>query len=309
MGAFVVWLAGRYEEMQERSHRRVLEIRSQGQGGAGHARTPAAVAELQNGMEIFLEFAAVVGAIGGAEKEELEGRNGRALGELAGWQAKYQAARDPALRFVALLQAALAGGTAHVADRQGQVPAEAAAWGWQRPKTGRKWVSQGTRIGWVAGNDLYLDPLASYQTAQALAGAERIPVSEQALRHQLRKCGFLAGLDTGRGMLQVRRTLAGRPRQVLHLRASDWRVVTRVSGRRSHRWATQRKRRHLSDLSDVPPLGSPSARIAVVCAVRTGDHQRAHAGQAVGGTAQGQVDGLDIRCSGMTRTPAAAVCW
>ena len=224
MGAFVVWLAGRYEEMQERSHRRVLEISSQGQGGAGHARTPAAVAELQNGMEIFLEFAAVVGAIGGAEKEELEGRNGRALGELAGWQAKYQAARDPALRFVALLQAALAGGTAHVADRQGQVPAEAAAWGWQRPKTGRKWVSQGTRIGWVAGNDLYLDPLASYQTAQALAGAERIPVSEQALRHQLRKCGFLASLDTGRGMLQVRRTLAGRPRQVLHLRASDWRA-------------------------------------------------------------------------------------
>src|ERR1039457_1501290 len=69
------------------------------------------------------------------------------------------------------------------------------------------------------------------------------------------------------------------------------RVVTRVSGRRSHRWATQRKRRHLSDLSDVPPVGSPSARIAVVCAVRTGDHQRAHAGQAVGGTAQGQVDG------------------
>src|ERR1022692_1088559 len=280
MGAFVVWLAGRYEEMQERSHRRVLEIRSQGHGGAGHARTPAAVAELQSGMEIFLEFAAAVGAIGGAEKEELEGRNGRALGELAGRQAKYQAARDPALRFMALLQAALAGGTAHVADRQGKVPAEAAAWGWQRSKTGRKWVSQGTRIGWVAGNDLYLDPLASYQTAQALAGAERIPVSEQALRHQLRKCGFLASLDTGRGhahrlgggerlipgsagelpddqalagaeripvseqalrhqlrkcgflasldtgrgMLQVRRTLAGRPRQVLHLRASDWRA-------------------------------------------------------------------------------------
>src|ERR1017187_3127278 len=57
----------------------------------------------RSGMEIFLEFAAAVGAIGGAEKEELEGRNGRALGELAGRQAKYQAARDPALRFMALL--------------------------------------------------------------------------------------------------------------------------------------------------------------------------------------------------------------
>ena len=169
MGAFVVWLAGRYEEMQERSHRRVLEIRSQGQGGAGHARTPAAVAELQNGMEIFLEFAAVVGAIGGAEKEELEGRNGRALGELAGWQAKYQAARDPALRFVALLQAALAGGTA-CGRPAGPSAGRGGSLGWQRPKTGRKWVSQGTRIGWVAGNDLYLDPLASYQTTRRWLG-------------------------------------------------------------------------------------------------------------------------------------------
>jgi hypothetical protein len=174
-------------------------------------------------MEIFLEFAEALGAVGRAEKEELEGRCGRALGELAGRQAKYQAARDPAVRFVALLQAALAGGQAHVADRQGKVPAEAVAWGWQRPKSGRRWVSQGTRIGWVAGNDLYLDPLASYQTAQALAGEERLPVSEQALRHQLRQCGLLASMDAGRGMLQVRRTLAGRPRQVLHLRASDLR--------------------------------------------------------------------------------------
>jgi hypothetical protein len=149
MGAFVVWLAGRYEEMQERSHRRVLEIRSQGQGGAGHARTPAAVAELQNGMEIFLEFAAVVGAIGGAEKEELEGRNGRALGELAGRQAKYQAARDPALRFVALLQAALAGGTAHVADRQGQVPAEAAAWDGSAPRPAENGCRRArASVGW-----------------------------------------------------------------------------------------------------------------------------------------------------------------
>jgi hypothetical protein len=209
--------------MQERLQRRVLEIRSQGQGGAGHARTPAAMAELQSGMEIFLEFAEAVGAVSRAEKEELQGRCGRALDELAGRQAKYQAARDPAVRFVALLQAALAGGQAHVADRQGKVPAEAAAWGWQRAKSGRRWVSQGTRIGWVAGNDLYLDPLASYQTAQALAGEERLPVSEQALRHQLRQCGLLASMDAGREMLQVRRTSAGRPRQVLHLRASDLR--------------------------------------------------------------------------------------
>jgi hypothetical protein len=224
MGAYVVWLAGRYEEMQVRLHRRVLEIRSQSQGGAGHARTPAAVAELQSGMEIFLEFALAAGAIDGAEKEELEGRSGRALGEMAGRQAKYQTARDPALRFVALLQAALAGGQEHVADRQGKAPAEAAAWGWQPSQSGRRWAAHGTCIGWVVENDLYLDPLTSYQTVQSLAGVERMPVSEQGLRQQLRKCGLLVSMDAGRGMLQVRRTLAGRPRQVLHLRASDLRA-------------------------------------------------------------------------------------
>lgn len=223
MGAFVAWLAGHYEEMQGRLQTRLLEIRSQGQRGARHARTPAAVAELQSGMEIFLDFAFAVGAIGGAEKEGLERRSERALSEVVARQAKYQAARDPALRFVTLLQAALAGGTAHVADREGKAPAEAAAWGWQRTASGRRWMPWGTPIGWVAGNDLFLEPMASYQVAQAIAGVERIPVSEQTLRHRLRECGLLASIDAGRGMLQVRRTLAGRPRQVLHLRASDFR--------------------------------------------------------------------------------------
>jgi hypothetical protein len=83
-------------------------------------------------------------------------------GPWANWRDGKLSTRRRAIRRYVLwpcCQAALAGGTAHVADRQGKVPAEAAAWGWQRPKTGRKWVSQGTRIGWVAGNDLYRDPL------------------------------------------------------------------------------------------------------------------------------------------------------
>jgi hypothetical protein len=224
MGAFVVWLASRYDEVQKCMQRRVLEIRSLGQGGAGHARTPAAVAELQSGLEILLEFAEGVGAIGRTEKDELGRRGVRALGEMAGGQAKYQGAPDPAVRFMDLLQAALAGGRAHVADRQGKAPAEAAAaWGWQPGKSGRGWVPQGARIGWVAGSDLYLDPQAGYQVAQELAGVERMGVSQQALRHRLRERGLLASLDAGRGMLQVRRTLGGRPRQVLHLRARDLR--------------------------------------------------------------------------------------
>jgi len=124
--------------------------------------------------------------------------------------------RDPALRFLALLQGALACGRAHVANRRGTVPDESAVWSWHRSSMGRPWVPLGTRIGWVAGSDLFLEPTASYLVAQALAGAERVPVSEQSLRRSLRERGLLASIDAGRQMVLVRRTLEGSPRQVLH---------------------------------------------------------------------------------------------
>jgi hypothetical protein len=116
------------------------------------------------------------------------------------------------------LQAALACGRAHVADRQGKAPDDAAVWGWKRNPIGRRWLPQGIRIGWVAGSDLFLEPEASYQAAQELAGADRL-VGEQTLRHRMRERGLLASIDKGRQMIQVRRTLEGCPRQVLHLKA------------------------------------------------------------------------------------------
>jgi hypothetical protein len=142
-------------------------------------------------------------------------------------QAKYQMASDPALRFVALLRTALSCGRAHVADPHGKPPREAMLWGWQQKESGRGWIAQGTGIGWIAGSDLYLDPKASYEIAQEAAGSERLRVSEQSLRQRLRQNGLLASIDAGRGMVQVRRTLEGRPRQVLHLRSSDLVVASR----------------------------------------------------------------------------------
>jgi hypothetical protein len=221
MGAFVSWIAGQYEEMRGRLQNRALEIRSQGCGRTVHARLPSALADLQSGWEMFLQFAVEVKAIGSAEKQDIEERSGRALSTLATWQAKYQQVSDPALRFIALLQAGLACGRAHVADRLGRAPAQAEGWGWRRIRNGRRWAPQGTRIGWVAGNELFLDSGASYEVAQELAGAERIWVSEQSLRHRLQKRGLLLSIDAGREMVQVRRTLEGSARQVLHLRASD----------------------------------------------------------------------------------------
>jgi hypothetical protein len=64
-----------------------------------------------------------------------------------------------------------------------------------------------------------LDPAASYAVAQAEGN---LTVSQQQLRQRLRDRGLLASVDIGRNMLVVRRTLAGIPRKVLHLRAGDF---------------------------------------------------------------------------------------
>src|ERR1019366_8098793 len=100
---------------------------------------------------------------------------------------------------------------------RGTVPESPETWGWRRKPTGQGWISQGSRIGWVIGSDLFLEPTASHQIAQAVAGAERLTLSQQTLHHRLRESGLLVSVDDGRQMVQVRRTLEGCPRQVLHL--------------------------------------------------------------------------------------------
>jgi len=219
MGGFVTWVAEQYEELHIRSQVRVQEIRDSWRRGSRHARTPAALAELQSGWEIFLRFALEAGAITKGEQEELTKRAERALTELSLRQAAYQGAADPAFRFLASLKTALESGCAHVADRHGRAPDQAADWGWRGKPKGRGWGPLGACIGWIAGDDLYLEPAASYETALR---AGNLAVSQQQLRQRLRERGLLASVDIGRNMLVVRRTLAGHPRQVLHLRADNF---------------------------------------------------------------------------------------
>jgi hypothetical protein len=220
MAAFISWIAGRYEQLQQLIDQRVRELRNH-YTRAVHARLPTTLAQLQCGFEIWLQFAHEVGAIEPTERAKLEQRNAQALTELAALQVKYYQASDPALRFISLLGAALACGSGHVTDRSGKPPESPECWGWRRKQRGRGWVAQGVRIGWVSSSDLFLDPAVSYRVIQQMAGAERLAVSEQTLRHRLREHGLLASVDVGRQMLLVRRTLQGVPRQVLHLRASD----------------------------------------------------------------------------------------
>jgi len=76
----------------------------------------------------------------------------------------------------------------------------------------------GPCVGWRDGADLYLEPHAAYRAAQAMAGdrGEALGVSVRTLSKRLHERGLLQSTDDARQTLTVRRTLAGRPRNVLH---------------------------------------------------------------------------------------------
>jgi hypothetical protein len=55
----------------------------------------------------------------------------------------------------------------------------------------------GDCVGWIDGDELYLDPAAAYRVFQKAASeaGESLPVSEQILRKRLHEKGLLASTD------------------------------------------------------------------------------------------------------------------
>jgi hypothetical protein len=233
MAGFIRWLAPRYGELQACLPGEAAELRERASSGGLHARTPGIVADLALGLNTFLDFALAVEAITEAERDALAKRGWEALREAAAAQADHNAAAEPTAHFLRLLRAALASGRAHVADAHGREPNDPAAWGWrgrdyvagptrETALEQTAWTSQGRRIGWIDGADLYLEPEASFAAAQELARdqGEALAVSARTLAKRLREKGRLASWDEKRQRNTVRRTLEGSvSREVLHLHA------------------------------------------------------------------------------------------
>ncbi len=93
------------------------------------------------------------------------------------------------------------------------------AWGWQRTSEGfDERRPQGLRVGWLEGDDLYLEPSASLHVARRMAegGADTFAITPHALHKAMAEAGALRGRDPKH--LAVRRQLGGVQRRVLHVR-------------------------------------------------------------------------------------------
>jgi hypothetical protein len=225
LAGFLRWLAPQLDAIRGRLRAELADLRDSARGEGQHARTPGIVADLALGLRYLLDFARTAGAVSERERAELWERGRAALGEAAAAQAQQIASAEPAGVFQRLLLAAVASGYAHVADEHGDAPNEAQRWGWRleeyRTKDGTDAVArpQGTRVGWLADGELYLEPEASFTAVQRFARDqnESFAISAQTLRRRLKEKGLLATTDESRGKLTVRKTLQGARRDVLHI--------------------------------------------------------------------------------------------
>jgi hypothetical protein len=220
MSGFLQWLAADFENHREAFQVKVAEFRNRNEMPASaHARTPEILANLEASFELFLKFGVSCGAIEDWRAEELRNRCWASLLEAAAMQAKHHAAAEPASRFMELLRSVLSSGRAHLASRNGGFPDRIQrACGW-RGDNDERWSPLGPCIGWVDGDDVYLDPEAAYGEVQNAARevGEALPVTEFTLRKRLREKKLLATVDEGRDTLTIRRTIGGVLKHVLHL--------------------------------------------------------------------------------------------
>jgi hypothetical protein len=223
--AFIGWLAPRLDEARAEFEQLRRDARTRLKHE--HARTADIRAQVTASYSIFLKFLLETEVVDEADVARLQKRIGTALEEVAAAQAQYAECAEPTGAFIRLLSSALGSGAAHIAGRYGDAPVNLEqACGWRLVRLGvganerAEWQSQGARVGWIDGADLYLDRDAAYRAAQSIAAdAGGIEVSPATLTRRLRDKGLLRSTDPVRDTLSVRRTLGGSRRDVLHLDA------------------------------------------------------------------------------------------
>jgi hypothetical protein len=171
---FIQWLAPRLDQVRAEMSAAHGRYREQAAHAGLHRRTPGIVADLFIGWQQFFTFAHEAEVLTRSEIEVYRARVWGALIEVARRQSEHQGEANPVDRFLGLLRSAISAGHAHVAARNGTAPANSGTWGWRlsRPARNRgraKWAPQGARVGWLDGQDLFLDIDSAYRAARARA--------------------------------------------------------------------------------------------------------------------------------------------
>ena len=277
LSGFLRRIAPVFEGVRADVPRQVEEYRQCDQGQ--HRRSSDIYAQLVLGFGFFLDFALHVGVINEAAKAELWTRCLEALTESGSRQAAGQSANEPTRRYRELLQGAIASGRAYIASIDNGMPEYAQRWGWRESERSGGypcWQPMGDRIGWLDGDDLYLQPDAAFNVAKRMGetSGDTLVVTSKTAHKRLKERGLLLSVDSSRGVLTVRRSIGGSRLDVLHLHRSflsgsdgadvdadvdqETAGVTPMSGRNGQVGQVLVEQQGLDAGADTPPVTVPS---------------------------------------------------
>lgn len=164
-------------------------------------------------------------AITADERAAYWSRAWRVLCEVGAEQETYRRETDPVGIYLAALRAVISSKRAHVAARDGSTPDNPVRWGWTEVVSAGipDWRPGGELVGWVDGDNLYLDPDEALKLARQFAdvAGQPLTVSKTKLHDSLYNKHVLASVETGpNGRIRktTRHDLGGKKGQrVLHL--------------------------------------------------------------------------------------------
>ena len=227
MAAYLSWLSPRLERVRASMPQQLEKLRRVLAGPpALHARTPDNLAQLLLGLLWFLLFCAEKGALSGRRADKIYAGAIRKLQGLAEEQGALVSSADPAQRFVELLRSGFQGGLCHVLGAANEEFPGAYDWGWSKRRChdgDLEMRPRGEGVGWLIGNDLYLDREAALRIVQKAASrCQPFAMTPIMLSKHLYAAGLLKSteLDNGRESYLVRVVICGTQRLVLHLDAS-----------------------------------------------------------------------------------------
>lgn len=226
MAGFIQWVAPRMEKIGQRILEHLSWFREEWGDNGHHKRTPDNLANLSCGLEVFLDFAKEAGAVNERQAAELWDRAMTAFKEAAEAQDKAQSHAEPTQQFLELVTAALTTGQAHLVTRDGGRPDTPAAMGWS--EQGNDWRAQGLKIGWVEGENVYLQWKAAFAAAQKMGRdiSDPIPVTINTLGKRLKQRGILASKEMKREVNHSRKWCEGAEQ-------SGWHILKPVLYRRT----------------------------------------------------------------------------
>lgn len=187
MSAYLKWLAANLDRLKVEFPALIVQLTDSETIkplSNSHPRAPGIFANSVAAVEVFGEFIQAEGLMELAEISELEVNVEKALLLAFENQRTYQDDQDPCLRFIELIQTALASGDAHLPDKNTQHAPKVRpyACGWVRSGSGDDdYQPSGKRIGWFDPPKdphhakVYLIPDAALEIAQSIATRQRQP--------------------------------------------------------------------------------------------------------------------------------------